>query len=166
MRTIGLTRGLVALVDDDDYDELTKTSWYAAKHKFGYYAARGQRINGRTCGILMHRQILRTPAGLWTDHINGDKLDNRRANLRIATPANNIHNTPPRGTSGYRGVSFHPHTGKWRARLKVAGITTSLGLFDSAEAAARAFDAAAPEIYGEFAWLNFPDERTERLSIA
>ena len=157
MKEISLTRGLVAFVDDEDYEWLTAFKWCAQKLPCGYYAKRAFRSNGHQFTVFMHRAVAGTPSGLWTDHVNGDKLDNRRCNLRIATPAQNMYNTPPHSSCGYRGVSFHAHTGKWRARLCVQGTTTSLGLFVSAEAAAEAFDVAAMRLYGEFAWLNFPD---------
>jgi hypothetical protein len=96
-----------------------------------------------------------------TDHINGDGLDNRRTNLRQATPTQNNANCGIRGhnTSGYKGVSLRPDRGnRWRATIRIHGLQYFLGLFDDVEDAARAYDAAALELFGDFARLNFPEE--------
>jgi hypothetical protein len=89
------------------------------------------------------------------DHINRRKLDCRRANLRTASSSQNSANRRPwTGSSPFKGV--HRFRDKWRAKIQVDGAQRHLGVFDSAEAAARAYDAAAVEAFGEFAWLNFP----------
>lgn len=155
-KEIPLTRGLVALVDDEDYDLVKDISWSASSVKYGgrCYARRWVPGTGATQG--MH--ALLTGYAL-TDHINGNGLDNRRANLREATHAENCRNRRKgsRNTSGFIGVSWHTQRGKWRAQIKVQGRTRSLGMFLDPEDAARAYDAAAREHFGEFAAQNFQE---------
>ena len=93
------------------------------------------------------------------DHINHDPLDNHRHNLRLATRSQNAANVGPyaNNTSGYKGVDFNQ--GKWRARITQHGKRHFLGTFDTAEEAARAYDSKALELFGEFASLNFPEEK-------
>lgn len=102
----------------------------------------------------MHREIVGTPEGMDTDHINGDKLDNRRSNLRICTHAQNGANRGPQknGSSGYKGVSYHCK--KWRVQICINGKTKRLGGFNSLLDAAKAYDKAARKYHGEFARTN------------
>lgn len=150
---IPLTRGLVALVDADDAVVLSAYRWHAIEAKPGlWYAAR--RARGRY--IYMHREVLGHPDGL-VDHRNGDGLDNRRANLRLANHALNNCNTRKRAgtTSRYKGVSRH--RGAWRARITPpGGQQATLGRFESEAEAALAYDAAARRLFGRWARLNFP----------
>jgi hypothetical protein len=102
----------------------------------------------------MHRLIMAAPDGIGVDHINGDGLDNRRANLRLASQRDNSANMAVRASSatGFKGVSWKRRNRKWQAQIG----RTYLGIFASAEEAARAYDHAAREAWGEFAHLNFP----------
>ena len=99
------------------------------------------------------------PAGVMVDHINRDRLDNRRANLRMATNAQNQANVTKRQgmTSRYKGVSRHTATGRWQARISVEGKQMHLGYFAHEADAARAYDARAREVFGVFAQANFPE---------
>ena len=106
----------------------------------------------------MHRLVMAAPKGGIVDHINGDGLDNRRGNLRLATKSQNrIHRvTPRRGSkSGYLGVSQHKN--RWRAIAHCQGVRHDLGLFEDPIEAALAYDRAARQLHGDFATLNFPE---------
>ncbi len=157
-REIPLTKGKVALVDDEDYDHLMQWKW----HYCGGYAMRKER--GRRSDphptILMHRAILTTPSGMLTDHINLNKLDNRRCNLRICTAAQNNYNRTPyhtrTATSRFKGVRFDRRLNKWQAFIVLQkGKQTHLGYFIDEINAAEAYDSAARSHFGEFARPNF-----------
>lgn len=161
MKHIPLTQGKVAIVDDADYEWLNQWKWCAVKKKSGiFYASRGQ---GKAT-IAMHRQILNIPEGAQADHRNHDGLDNRKCNLRLCTPAENQWNQKPRkGISKYKGVCLlrgKTHKGKqykdkWRAYIKKNQKTRWLGCFQNEIDAAEAYDKAAKELFGEFAYTNF-----------
>lgn len=157
MKYIPLTQGKVAIVDDEDYEELSKYRWHAQKHRWTYYAQRALRVDGRHTIVIMHRQIMDASRGQGVDHENGDGLDNQKSNLRFATHSQNQGNRKrwPRNTSGRRGVSALPN-GRWRAVIKRDGTVFHLGCFDDIDVAARAYDAAAIRLFGEFANPNFP----------
>lgn len=134
MREIALSRGLVALVDDNVYEELNQDKWYATKDNKTCHAVRwtkGNRSNRRL--IFMHRCILGYPQkGEEIDHINGNGLDNRLINLRFVTRRQNQQNRI--GTcksSRYPGVSWRKDIGKWRSRIRIKGKTKLLGNFSN-----------------------------------
>lgn len=106
--------------------------------------------------IKLHRYLLDAPNGMQVDHINGDPLDNRRENLRVATPSQNQANWRKKSpaTSAYKGVSWHKGARKWRATININGKQVHLGFYGEEEAAALAYDTAAERAYGEFACLN------------
>lgn len=109
----------------------------------------------------LHRLIIGARPGEITDHINRDKLDNRRSNLRIATRSGNGANSKNRShnTTGYRGVSRDSWTGRYRATIRHNGRTVHGPRYDSAERAARWYDEHAKELHGVYAVLNFPDRK-------
>lgn len=159
MITIGLTRGKVALIDDDDFERVSKFKWtslYNPNNK-KWYARRAVGGRGRQTTIYMHRFILNAPKGIQVDHINGEGLDNQKRNLRLATNAQNHQNQikPVASKSGFRGVSFDKRRNKFYARIWLNGRRISLGRFQTAVEAARAYDEAAVKLHGEFARLNF-----------
>lgn len=160
MREIPLTRGFVALVDDSDAERvLAAGSWcvHTPEHKRTAYAVRAHTpISGRRTLIGLHNFVTGLP---FVDHVNRDGLDNRRANLRPATKSQNAMNARIRSdnTSGFKGVTLTRSTRRWRALIVVDGRREHLGYFDDAAEAARAYDRAALDLFGEFARLNFPE---------
>jgi hypothetical protein len=157
VREIPLTRGKVALVDDEDYEELARYKWHAHRRYNGWRAAR--TVPGGV--ILMHREIMGfVESTSLIDHRNGDGLDNRRSNLRVATAAQNGMNRGKQrnNQSGFKGVRRRTNcTARWEAHITIARKMHSLGHFSSPEEAARAYDAKAREVHREFARVNFPE---------
>lgn len=159
MKRIPLANGKgIALVDDHHYALLAQFRW--ALRSNGYATTHWRRPDGGRTTMGMHRLIMGAPPfpGAQVDHINGNKLDNRSANLRWATRSQNQANTGLRKTnsSGYKGVYWHKEKGRWRAMISFEGRLRHIDYYDTAEEAARAYDAAAIELFGEFAVLNFP----------
>jgi hypothetical protein len=165
MKLIPLTKGQFAIVDDDDFEWLSEWKWCATRQGHDRWrAVRGEsrfdlprRAKYRPVVrmVLMHRQILGATTGQSVDHINGDPLDNRRVNLRIATQAQNLLNKRAamrngRETSKYKGVSLD------RLRWRVSFKGKYIGWFKDEEEAARAYDMAALQHDAQFARLNFP----------
>ena len=150
MKYIPLTKGKFAIVDDDDYEALICFKWHC--NAAGYSVRRITIGPGKRAMVLMHRLIAGTPPGKETDHINMDKLDNRKCNLRICTPAENKWNLGKRkdNMSGYKGVGWHKGTKKFMARIRHNNTRMYLGLFPTAKAAHNAYKLAAATYHGEF----------------
>ncbi len=158
IRYIPLTRGKYAIVDAADYERLSKHKWFAnGNEEKGFYAGRWLPNHKM---LLMHRAIMDPPEGMVVDHIDGTRHNNCRANLRICTPKENIRNGRPsyRSTSRFKGVHFAKKAGKWIATISCNGKSIYLGSFDAEIEAAKAYDRKARELFGEFAYLNFPNE--------
>lgn len=153
MKEIPLTRGKVALVDDEDFATLSAFQWLLGAN--GYAVRNLPRGKGQA---YMHREILGvTDRKLHVDHRNHDPLDNQRANLRTCPASRNIANSQKwrrKTTSRFKGVSWLASSGKWRAAIGVAMKSVHLGLFTDEKAAAEAYNAAATLHFGEFANLN------------
>ena len=149
MNHIPLAHNRTVLIDEEDYERLSARRWCMS----GRYAA--SRIDGRL--IYMHRFLMNASAGMAVDHINGNRLDNRKANLRFATQRQNTRNQTPRNQAGYKGVYFRKDTGKWQAKIMVDYKSINLGCFGTPEEGARVYDAAARLHFGEFARTNFPE---------
>ncbi|MFC1634761.1 AP2 domain-containing protein [Planctomycetota bacterium] len=152
-RLIPLTRGKFAIVDAEDYPRLSRYTWFAEGTPKNCYAVR--KSGGKS--IKMHREIMHAPDHLVVDHINHDGLDNRKANLRLCTFAENCRNArrTARASSKYKGVHWHKGTKKWAAAIRFDNKTYHLGYFDNERAAAKAYDDAAKKLHGEYASLNF-----------
>lgn len=156
-KEIPITKEKVALVDDEDFELLSRYKWYCQGMPGGDKAARHPLGNNKRSTILMHRVIMGAPDNVFVDHINHNTLDNRRSNLRICTNSENQHNRVRsiNNTSGYKGVTWNKKTQKWLSRVHLNGICHVLGSFDDIKDAARAYDKFAKESFGEFALLNF-----------
>lgn len=156
MREIQLTQGKVALIDDADYERVIAFAWYAAKSvtkNFVQWYAQ-TKINGKTA--YLHRFLMGAGPGAQVDHRDHDGLNNVRGNLRICGQAQNNANARfPRAASGFRGVYLNKTRGHHFAAINIGGVMRFLGRFDRPEDAARRYDEAAQEAYGEFATLNF-----------
>jgi len=152
--TVILTRGKTSLVDSADAAWVGQWSWcaYRGPHN-DWYAVRTDYGGDTQRTVRLHRALLSAPAELEVDHRNGEPLDNRRANLRLATNAQNAQNKRrgKRNSSGYKGVVWVAHCGKWEARIVAHGRKRQLGLYRDAEDAHRAYCAAAARLHGEFA---------------
>jgi len=157
-RRIKLNHGRYAIVEPVDYEELNKHKWHDVKGGDTFYAVRSTyKTNGRKTTMQMHREIMRPEGELWVDHKNHNGLDNRRANLRNVTPAQNNYNSRlgmNRGRSKYKGVKWCEYHKKWRVVICHNGKNIHIGYFDSEIEAAKAYDEAAKKYRGEFAALN------------
>jgi hypothetical protein len=161
MRLIDLTRGQAAIVDAEDCEILSAFKWYAKFSPFtsSFYAVRKATIDGKRTTILMHREIFGAHHGEKIDHQNRNTLDNRRGNLRVASSRQSVLNQrllTARNRSGYRGISLDQNAQRWRAQIKVKGKQIHLGFFNTAQEAARVYDAAARQYHEGFTSLNFP----------
>lgn len=151
MCRIELSKGKYALVDCDMYNYLNQWKWYFRESRKGSgYAVRSRDK------VRMHRLINKTPDGLFTDHINGNKLDNRKLNLRSCTVSENNRNRSIRkdNKSGYKGVSWNSQNKKWQVQLSINGKTKRVGMYKDVHEAGKRYNEVAKDIYGEFASLN------------
>jgi hypothetical protein len=153
VRWIPLGDGCYAYVDAADYEWLRPWNWQICSSG---YAARHEK--GRL--ILMHRQIMQPPKGMVVDHIDGNKVNNCRFNLRVCTRKENVRNKRRRSNSSsrFKGVGYYKRSRKWCAKISCMGERIWLGYFTDEVEAARAYDRAAVEYFGEYARLNFPEE--------
>ncbi len=154
MQKIKLNNEKFAIVDDRNFEYLNQFKWtYDA---YGYAVRRFMR-NGKRTTIFMHNLIIDIPKGYLPDHINGNRIDNRKENLRIANYKQNNQNRRlgKNNTSGYKGVSWSRlGKGYWKAYIKQDKKSKFLGNFKTKEEAALAYNEAAKKYFGEFAWLN------------
>jgi hypothetical protein len=152
---------LFALIDRDDW-KLAAIKWRALRSSTGSFYAYKTVTFGRTEThrvIYLHREVMRALDDQEVDHRDGDTLDCRKQNLRLADRASNAANSRlgrKNNTTGFKGVSAH-RSGRWRAYIVKGARQISLGVYDTKEEAARAYDAAASDLFGEFARLNFPN---------
>ncbi|HUX79102.1 MAG TPA: HNH endonuclease signature motif containing protein [Alphaproteobacteria bacterium] len=126
---IGLTQGQETIVDQELFGNLSGFNWYAHwnKNTKSFYARRSSKIAGKSKAIQMHREIMNAPVGVVVDHINGNTLDNRIANLRFVTVRQNNQNRHNEKSSIYPGVYRHKNHSKWVARISIMGKNIHLG---------------------------------------
>lgn len=152
------------LIDEEDWDKVLKYKWGIKRNgtsddrkNYRFYV-----YNSRVG--LLHRFLNQTPAGMVTDHVDCNTLNNTRSNLRTCTTQENLRNrdAPSNNTSGYKGVRYYKwgkRRKRWEARISDDGTLRCLGCYHSKEEAARAYDKKAIELHGEFANLNFPKDK-------
>lgn len=158
-KTIKLTQGFEAIVDDEDYKYLSEGSWciqkYVTLNNTGIMYAKASK-QGKV--VTMHRYLLKPPQGVSIDHINGNGLDNRRQNLRLCSKQGNAANRPKDrikgATSKFKGVYKPKKYNKWISKITVDGKSIHLGVFEDEVAAAKAYDSAALKYFGTFAKKN------------
>ena len=160
MKTIPLTQSKVALVDDTDYDFLSKYNWCAAKTiGRSYYAVRGSLISDLRQGCIhMHRIILNAPKGVEVDHRDGNSLNNQRSNLRLCTHGENQRNQGlhHNNTTGFKGVRLDRRAiqNPYNARIQINNKEIHIGCYKTAEKAARAYDTTALKYHGDYRVTN------------
>lgn len=143
-------------VDDDLYEDLLKLHWLVTNWGYAVHYTTYKR---KKISVAMHKLVNQTPDGFQTDHIDGDRLNNTRANLRTVTQQQNKWNRGLESTnsSGYKGVQKHGASKKWQAKISVNNKPIHLGVFENKEAAALAYNEAATKYFGDFAKLNIID---------
>lgn len=155
MKEIKLSLNKIALVDDDDFEQLNIYKWHSFKHRNTYYARRNENVMGINKQIYMHTQITGIKG---IDHVDRNGLNNQRDNLRKCTSLQNNYNSLriKNKTSIFKGVSWNKYHNKWKAQISVNGKRKHIGYFDNDLDAAVAYDKNATEYYKEFAYLNSP----------
>jgi len=144
------------LVDDEDYPLLIGYRWRLNSHG---YVIRSYTVNGRGSILALHREIMQPPPQLVVDHIDHNKLNNTRANLRIITQQQNVMNRRlfSNNTTGFKGVTYEHH--QWHARVEKDGLRIHLGYYDDLKTAALVYDCAAVLLFGaEYVWRNLPTQ--------
>lgn len=156
MKTIPLTQGKFALIDDADFDLVSKFKWCAQNRPSGIcYAV--TRFPGSRKLIYLHRFVMGEPSGMMVDHINHNGLDNQKENLRSCTCSQNQMNrtgAQMNSTSGARGVSLKKISSQWQAQIRLNGRLKYLGLFSSIGAASAAYVAANAKYFGDFGGIS------------
>lgn len=152
MKTIPLTQGKVALVDDEDFEELSKYNW----HNAGRYAVRhtSRKSPGGRKTVFMHRQIMNAPSGKQVDHKNGNRYDNRKSNLRFSTQLQNCWNACTRkdNKTGYKGVHYRPKSKDFVVYISVNKKRIHLKTYRNIDDAIKARKEAELKYHGEFAY--------------
>jgi hypothetical protein len=159
MKQIPLTRGLFALVDDEDFDRVSQFKWTAetSPKDNTFYACRSVKVGGKWTHESLHHKILdHLPRRQRIDHRDGDGLNNQKSNLRPASHSENLRNMRCRNKHGLKGICLLSYGAKpWKAKITYDGKLRHIGYYATAIEAAEAYDKKASEVFGEFARLNF-----------
>ena len=149
MKIITTFEGIDTVVDNETYKWAKEIVWRISSSGYVSYRKGNERI-------FLHRLVAKTQNDFITDHINGNKLDNLRSNLRVVTNQQNVFNNGIRNdnTSGYRGVWYRKDRGRWQAEIKADGKKYSLGCYNTAAEAAVVYNRKASELFGNNARLN------------
>jgi hypothetical protein len=168
IRFIPLTQGQIAIVDVWNYERLSRFAWHAHRKRGIYYAIRSESKDGRVTRIAMHQEVMNPPEGFTADHVNPSAtLDNREANLRVATTSQQCANRRvfSNNKTGFKGVFWRGGRSKrYRVVIYKKGVgrppngQIDVGSFLDPIEAAKAYDEAAIRLFGEFAQLNFPQD--------
>lgn len=154
MKEIPLSQGKFALIDDEDFELVSKYKWHISKK--GYARTEPGKKKKINTAIPLHRLIMNAPAGVMVDHKDLDKLNNQKSNLRIATFTQNNRNVGIRkdNTSGFKGVLWNRKSGKWQARIRVDKKQIHLGFSNNIILVAKMYNEGAKKYFGEYAYLN------------
>lgn len=154
-KTIPLTHGLSTIVDADDFERCAQFKWYVSY--YGYVVRNIRKSDGSKSIQRLSRFIMNAPRGVHVDHIHGNKLDNRKAELRLCTNQQNCFNRGinKNNKSGFKGVSWHKQASKWVANIVVSRKQICLGFFDDINDAAAAYAAGSLKHHGEFGRLSW-----------
>lgn len=164
MKEIQITRGAVAIVDDEDFERINSRKWALNPEGMGYAVRKGSKRCGEKRTVSMHQEIMYAPSGSIIDHINGNGLDNRKCNLRFANVQKNAFNKrKAKGpyTSKYKGVFRRKNKTKWTARIKYNDHHIELGDYPDEALAAAVYNFAAAIFFAEFRHENIGDEIPE-----
>ena len=153
---VPLTKGYEAIIDAADVPLISAWNWTTVVGRSNIYAFRSYWADKNKRTLYLHRAIMGEPEGFQVDHINGNGLDNRRANLRLATGSQNQHNRGANlhNTSGFKGVTWHKEAQKWQAQVALGGKNKYLGRYNTAEAAHAAYAEASAKYHGKFGRLQ------------
>lgn len=154
MKEIKLFSGDVSLVDDEDFQNVSSYKFYKSNKGYAY---RNVYVDKKNTIVYLHREVISAPKGTIVDHINGNKLDNRKSNLRLVTARENQFNkrkTTKETSSKYKGVCWIQKTNSWLSSIRVDGVRTNLGYYETEDAAAIAYNEKVKQYHGEFAILN------------
>ena len=149
---VPLTRGYEAIIDAADVPLVDGFNWSARVQTCSVYAGRTDQSSPTRGTVRMHRFLMGEPKGFEVDHRDGNGLNNRRDNLRVATGQQNRQNTRTRcdNSSGFKGVAWHKNRGKWLAHIGVGGRRLHLGYFETPEDAHAAYCNASTRLHGDF----------------
>ena len=153
---IPLTKDYEAIIDSSDFDLVNGYNWTAQVNRNNVYAYRSERISGRSNTMLLHRILMQPEDGMVVDHINGNTLDNRRANLRVCTASQNSQNSrlSKSNTTGLKGVTFRKDRNKFQAQIIVQRKKKHLGYFDTPEEAHAEYLVASRAMHGDYGYYE------------